>query len=306
MTAETLARWQFGITTVYHFLFVPLTIAMSMLVAILQTIWVRTGHEKYLKLTKFFGKLFLINFAMGVVTGIVQEFQFGMNWSEYSRFVGDIFGAPLALEALLAFFLESVFIGLWSVKGTLPRHSPDPYMPPSAPGPHSTVVDLERMPELDGYSGRLVIEWGGGERAWVQYADRRDKEVVELRRRVEEPQFPGIGEFSCGLHEVDSLPESWQELLRTARGVYLLVHRTTGAQYVGSATGAGGFLGRWRGYADGHGGNLALRELGHAADNYDAWILETAGSAATVDDVYALESRWKKKLGSRAQGLNRN
>jgi cytochrome d ubiquinol oxidase subunit I len=113
MTAETLARWQFGITTVYHFLFVPLTIAMSMLVAVLQTIWVRTGHEKYLKLTKFFGKLFLINFAMGVVTGIVQEFQFGMNWSEYSRFVGDIFGAPLALEALLAFFLESVFIGLW-------------------------------------------------------------------------------------------------------------------------------------------------------------------------------------------------
>lgn len=113
MSAETLARWQFGITTVYHFFFVPITIALSMLVAILQTIWVRTGNEKFLRLTKFFGKLFLINFAMGVVTGIVQEFQFGMNWSEYSRFVGDIFGAPLALEALLAFFLESVFLGLW-------------------------------------------------------------------------------------------------------------------------------------------------------------------------------------------------
>jgi len=113
MSAETLARWQFGITTVYHFFFVPITIAMSMLVAIMQTIWVRTGSEKLLRLTKFFGKLFLINFAMGVVTGIVQEFQFGMNWSEYSRFVGDIFGAPLALEALIAFFLESVFIGLW-------------------------------------------------------------------------------------------------------------------------------------------------------------------------------------------------
>ncbi len=113
MSTETLARWQFGITTVYHYLFVPITIAMSMLVAIMQTIWVRTGDEKMLRLTKFFGKLFLINFAMGVVTGIVQEFQFGMNWSEYSRFVGDIFGAPLALEALIAFFLESVFIGLW-------------------------------------------------------------------------------------------------------------------------------------------------------------------------------------------------
>ncbi len=113
MSADTLARWQFGITTVYHYFFVPVTIALSMLVAILQTIWVRTGHEKYLRLTKFYGKLFLINFAMGVVTGIVQEFQFGMNWSEYSRFVGDIFGAPLALEALLAFFLESTFLGLW-------------------------------------------------------------------------------------------------------------------------------------------------------------------------------------------------
>ena len=113
MDSVTLARWQFGITTVYHFLFVPITIAMSMLVAVLQTMWVKTGNDAYLRLTKFFGKLFLINFALGVVTGIVQEFQFGMNWSEYSRFVGDVFGAPLALEALLAFFLESTFIGLW-------------------------------------------------------------------------------------------------------------------------------------------------------------------------------------------------
>ncbi|MFZ2426650.1 MAG: cytochrome ubiquinol oxidase subunit I [Propioniciclava sp.] len=113
MSPETIARWQFGITTVYHYFFVPVTIAMSLLVAVMQTFWVRTGKDKYLRLTKFFGKLFLINFAMGVVTGIVQEFQFGMNWSEYSRFVGDIFGAPLALEALLAFFLESTFLGLW-------------------------------------------------------------------------------------------------------------------------------------------------------------------------------------------------
>ena len=86
---------------------------MSFLVAGLQTAWWRTGNEKYLRLTKFFGKLFLINFALGVATGIVQEFQFGMNWSDYSRFVGDIFGAPLAIEGLLAFFLESTFLGLW-------------------------------------------------------------------------------------------------------------------------------------------------------------------------------------------------
>ncbi len=113
MSAETLARWQFGITIVYHYLFVPITIALSMLVAVLQTMWYRSGEERFLRLTKFFGKVFLINFAMGVVTGIVQEFQFGLNWSEYSRFVGDIFGAPLAMEALLAFFLESVFLGMW-------------------------------------------------------------------------------------------------------------------------------------------------------------------------------------------------
>ncbi|HSK25401.1 MAG TPA: cytochrome ubiquinol oxidase subunit I [Jiangellales bacterium] len=108
-----LARWQFGVTTVYHFLFVPLTIGLAFLVAGMQTAWFRTGDERWLKLTKFFGKLFLINFAMGVVTGIVQEFQFGMNWSDYSRFVGDIFGAPLAIEGLAAFFLESTFLGLW-------------------------------------------------------------------------------------------------------------------------------------------------------------------------------------------------
>lgn len=113
MNSLDLARWQFAITTVYHFLFVPITIGMGFLVAGLQTAWYRTSKLQYLRATKFFGKLFLINFAIGVVTGIVQEFQFGMNWSSYSRFVGDIFGAPLAMEGLLAFFLESTFLGLW-------------------------------------------------------------------------------------------------------------------------------------------------------------------------------------------------
>jgi cytochrome bd ubiquinol oxidase subunit I len=113
MDALTLARLQFGITTVYHFFFVPLTLGLSICVAVMQTIYVVKNDEKYKQMTKFWGKLLLINFAMGVVTGIVQEFQFGMNWSEYSRFVGDIFGAPLAVEALLAFFIESTFLGLW-------------------------------------------------------------------------------------------------------------------------------------------------------------------------------------------------
>ena len=108
-----LSRWQFGLTTVYHFLFVPLTLGLGWFVAYMQTRYYQTRDEEYRKMAKFWGKLFLINFAIGVVTGIVQEFQFGMNWSEYSRYVGDIFGAPLAIEALLAFFLESTFLGIW-------------------------------------------------------------------------------------------------------------------------------------------------------------------------------------------------
>ncbi|WP_299561969.1 cytochrome ubiquinol oxidase subunit I [uncultured Mycolicibacterium sp.] len=113
MDALDVARWQFGITTVYHFLFVPLTIGLAPIIATMQTVWTVTGNPVWYRLTRFFGKLFLINFALGVATGIVQEFQFGMNWSEYSRFVGDIFGAPLAFEGLIAFFFESTFIGLW-------------------------------------------------------------------------------------------------------------------------------------------------------------------------------------------------
>ena len=113
MDVLTLSQLQFAVTSVYHFFFVPLTLGLSVLVAIMETQYVRSGQEVYKRMAKFWGNLFLINFAMGVVTGIVMEFQFGMNWAEYSRFVGDIFGAPLAIEALLAFFLESVFIGVW-------------------------------------------------------------------------------------------------------------------------------------------------------------------------------------------------
>jgi cytochrome d ubiquinol oxidase subunit I len=113
VSALQLARLQFGDVTIYHFIFVPITIGITWLVAVFQTLWYRSGEPAYLRLTRFFGKLMLINFAIGVVTGIVQEFQFGMNWSTYSRYVGDVFGAPLAMEGLAAFFLESTFLGLW-------------------------------------------------------------------------------------------------------------------------------------------------------------------------------------------------
>ena len=113
MSAVDLSRLQFATTSIYHFLFVPLTIGLAFLTAILQTLWYRKGHPEHLRLTRLFGTLLVINVAVGVVTGLVQEFQFGMNWSVYSRFVGDVFGAPLAMEGLAAFFLESVFLGLW-------------------------------------------------------------------------------------------------------------------------------------------------------------------------------------------------
>jgi cytochrome bd ubiquinol oxidase subunit I len=113
MTAESLARWQFAITTIYHFLIVPLSIGLTVLVASFQTAHYRTRKPEWDVAARFYGKLMIVAFAIGVATGIVQEFQFGMNWSEYSRFVGDIFGAPLAMEGLVAFFLESTFLGLW-------------------------------------------------------------------------------------------------------------------------------------------------------------------------------------------------
>lgn len=113
MDVLSLSRLQFAITGMFHFIFVPLTLGLSILVAYMETRYVRSGDESYLRMAKFWGKLFLINFALGVVTGITMEFQFGMNWAEYSKYVGDIFGAPLAIEATVAFFLESVFIGVW-------------------------------------------------------------------------------------------------------------------------------------------------------------------------------------------------
>ena len=113
MDVLMLSRLQFAVTAGFHFIFVPLTLGLVILVAYMESMYVKTKNEMYLKMTKFWGKLFLINFVLGIVTGITLEFQFGMNWAVYSKYVGDIFGAPLAIEATVAFFLESTFIGLW-------------------------------------------------------------------------------------------------------------------------------------------------------------------------------------------------
>ena len=113
MDVVSLSRLQFALTSMFHWIFVPLTLGLSIMTAYMETRYVMSKDELYLRMTKFWGKLFLINFALGIVTGITLEFQFGMNWAEYSKYVGDIFGAPLAIEATVAFFLESVFIGVW-------------------------------------------------------------------------------------------------------------------------------------------------------------------------------------------------
>ena len=113
MDIVSLARFQFAMTTVFHYFFVPFSIGTALVISVMETLYVVKKDEMYKKMAKFWGNIFLLSFAVGVVTGIIQEFQFGMNWSDYSRFVGDIFGAPLAVEALLAFFMESTFLGLW-------------------------------------------------------------------------------------------------------------------------------------------------------------------------------------------------
>ena len=113
MDVVLLSRLQFAVTVFFHFIFVPLTLGLSVLLAIMETIYVRTGNEQYKRMAKFWGKLFLINFALGVVTGITLEFQFGTNWANYSHGVGDVFGSLLAIEATVAFFLESTFIAVW-------------------------------------------------------------------------------------------------------------------------------------------------------------------------------------------------
>lgn len=201
----------------------------------------------------------------------------------------------------------TLFVGLWERLGERPAVWSDADMP----GGHHVAArciafETRHLDSLSEYRGRLVIDWGEGERAWVQRADRRNKPILELRKEVADPPFPGFLELRASLDEVAAFPATWTTALRNARGIYLLVHRERGDQYVGSASGADGFFGRWQCYADGHGGNVAQRELGAPAAAYDVTILEVVGSSATLEDICARESAWKDKLGTRATGLNRN
>jgi hypothetical protein len=188
---------------------------------------------------------------------------------------------------------ETVFVGVWDVLGERATET-------------GAAFTTKLRDEFDLYRGRIVIDWGDGERAWVQRADNQDKGIIEIRQRREDPAFPGFARLHHSLDDIENVPVAWAEVLRNARGIYLLVHRESGQQYVGSAYGADGFFGRWKSYADGHGGNVGLKELGASAEAFDAAILEVVGSEATNEEIFARETLWKEKLGTRVKGLNRN
>ncbi|MGN3973652.1 GIY-YIG nuclease family protein [Tsuneonella sp. SYSU-LHT278] len=200
---------------------------------------------------------------------------------------------------------SSMFAGLYAVQrvGTCPAGATDPL-----DGHDVTGLDLYRQ-ELVAASagdvGRVFIDWGSGIRSWAQVAARQPKPVVEIARSFQEEAFPGYTRFFGRLSEIEALPAGWLAALGAARGIYLLTCPRTKEQYVGSATGSDGFLGRWLEYVrTGHGGNLGLRS--RDPSDYQVSILEVSGSSATVEDIIATEQLWKAKLQSREMGLNRN
>lgn len=201
---------------------------------------------------------------------------------------------------------DTVFAGLWAVEGESLEAPVNPFLGEQMHGPGAVRFKTRRLDALDGYCGRLLVDWGDAPRVWLQRAENKDTPIVELRRQVEDPEFPGFQGFHSVLGDIDSLPRSWIAALSATAGVYLLVHRERADLYVGAAYGAGGFYARWMSYLDGHGGNVAMREIGGEARDYDVAILETTGNGLEESDVVALESRWKRKLGSRVRGLNRN
>lgn len=167
------------------------------------------------------------------------------------------------------------------------------------------MYDLRLQDTLSDLIGKLFIDWGPGALAWVQYADRKDKPVTELRVAFQEPAFPGFLNFIQALSKLEKVPQSWIAALRSSRGVYLLTCPKTKEQYVGSATGEDGFWGRWQDYIHtGHGGNVALKS--RDPSDYQVSILEVAGTSATADDILTMEGRWQSKLQSQEMGLNRN
>ncbi len=203
---------------------------------------------------------------------------------------------------------ETMFAGVYRVKyrGVWERDTPAPQTEGETWGAGSCDAwDLSLDEALKDLIGRLFIDWGAGERAWIQYPERQNKPVTELRLAFQEEAFPGFLNFIQPLSKLGKLPKSWEAVLRSSRGVYLLTCPKTREQYVGSATGEAGFWGRWQDYIQtGHGGNVELKS--RDPSDYQVSILEVAGTTATTEDILTMETRWKSKLQSREMGLNRN
>lgn len=169
--------------------------------------------------------------------------------------------------------------------------------------PCPIIYDVTKDVNFNCYIKKLFIDWGKSTRSWSQIAGKTSKPVIEIRRNFAEPEFPGFSKFSCSSKHVRVLPEKWKSVLSNNRAIYILVHADTQTQYVGSATGADGFLGRWLSYeADGHGGNIKLKKL--KKPEFQIGILEVSSSTDTVVDILRREHEWIKKLGSRTSGLN--
>lgn len=202
---------------------------------------------------------------------------------------------------------ETLFVGIYRVKGQelLKQDQPKPQMEGFDLAGSCYIYDLELDTRLSDLTGRLLIDWGDGERAWIQRADRRDKIILELRTSFKEADFPGFLNFITPLSKINSLPKSWVNVIKSSRGVYLLTCPKTREQYIGSATGENGFWGRWQNYVNsGHGNNTELKS--RDPSDYQISILEVAGTSATPEDIIQMERLWKLKLQSREMGLNRN
>lgn len=202
---------------------------------------------------------------------------------------------------------ETLFLGLYKVEfcGLLDHDVPTPNRNDVDKAGTCHFYKIVEKDALKEYAGKLFIDWGPSRRKWIQRPDNQNKPVVELRRTSKDPDFPGFTEFIKPLSRIEGLPIGWKEVLRSSRGVYLLTCPRTKEQYVGSATGDRGFLGRWLCYVQsGHGGNEGLKS--RDPSDYQVSILEVAGSTAMVEDILQMEARWKAKLQSREMGLNRN
>ena len=216
--------------------------------------------------------------------------------------VGDLLAGFVVTEAR-----KTVFLGIYRVNdvGICPPGSLDALLNHDVSGHFQ--YKLQRLDSLSSYRDKVVIDWGPGTRSWVQRAAKQAKPVIEITEQYE-PRFPGFREFVRPVDEVPSLPNGWQQVLRSVKGVYLLVDVESGRQYVGSAKGTDSLLGRWLEYSDGgDGGDVGLKAAAKGGPrNYQVSVLEVVGEYTPDETIEQLESYWKNKLLSRRFGLNRN